>query len=51
MTAPIPDPPPESGLTREDVLRAQEAWKRFSPPAWKSLLDSPATEPEKGKRE
>ena len=34
-------PPPSSGLTREDVIRAREAWRRSASLTWKTLLDAP----------
>jgi hypothetical protein len=48
MTAPIaPDPPPDSGLTPEDVVRARALWQRVASPRFASLLDA-APEPTDG---
>jgi hypothetical protein len=34
-------PPPDSGLTEEDVIRALDLWRKHAPPRWRSLLTAP----------
>ena len=45
--AEISVPPPSSGLTREDVIRAREAWRRSASPTWRTLLDAPPVDERK----
>ncbi len=40
---PLPSlPPPDSGLTPEDIARARLRWRTLAPPAFRDLLDAPA---------
>lgn len=45
---PIPAPPPGSEVTADDVIRAQEAWRKASGPVYRNLLDAKQTETPKG---
>jgi hypothetical protein len=44
VSAPVPpepgEPPPETGLTPEDIERARAAWERAQLPEDKKLLDA-----------
>lgn len=45
MTTPaLPEPTPETGVTRDDVLRARLAFRKAAPPTWRDLLDAPEVE-------
>ncbi len=34
-------PPPDSGITPEDIARARLRWRALAPPAFRDLLDAP----------
>jgi hypothetical protein len=37
---PLPLPPPDTGITPEDVVRARALWQRVASPRFASLLDA-----------
>lgn len=44
----IASPPPESGITEEDVARARQAWRESCPPEFRNLLDAESEEKQPG---